>query len=676
MSATSRSCSARPVRPARRSSCGSRTDNLSSNAERDRRRTSGSAPATGAITSLPLHYCYGLSVLHSHLVAGAAVVVTEASVVDPCFTARAAERTASPTWPACRTPSTCSSAAVTERMRAPTLRFLTQAGGRLAPDRRASAGSPAAERWGAAALRHVRTDRGDGPDGVPAALDRSRAAPASDRCADPRRKPPHRAPSTGGATDVGELVYRGPNVMLGYATDRRRSRRRSASSTELATGDVARFHADDGVFEIVGRRSRFVKPFGVRVDLDAGRAGRSPRRPRRGRRRRRRRAHRRRRSRRRPPTRCARTVSELVGTAGQHGSSSTTPVRCRARRRERSTTTRCGGEARRCSPTASVRRDGATRRNRSPAIFADRAGSCQDVDARRARSSALGGDSLSYVECSIRARASSSATFPTTGTCDPSTTSTRVRARRASRRAAARHDGGSAGGRDLRDRRDPHGPRGTSRAAPICCSPSSGSTSVVSSSRSRRRPQRHPRRTAHRARTAAMPTDAVGRSRDGARRRLRRRHAGLLANNYAGGREPTTTGPLAVLVRRGVRAPAPCSRPLLLAVPAVRRLERRYSYAFRAPRRASARTGLTAGYGAAGRRIDGLDQLGSLVADVVDVGADGVHVEQRVGRRDAAGPTASRCRRCPGRATSPTPTAGGSPACGRGSATSSRWPTS
>ena len=37
---------------------------------------------------------------------------------------------------------------------------------------------------------------------------------------------------------------------------------------ELRTGDLARFDPDDGVFEIVGRRSRFVKPFGLRIDLD------------------------------------------------------------------------------------------------------------------------------------------------------------------------------------------------------------------------------------------------------------------------------------------------------------------------------------------------------------------------------------------------------------------------
>ncbi len=38
---------------------------------------------------------------------------------------------------------------------------------------------------------------------------------------------------------------------------------------ELATGDLARYDSVGDVFEIVGRSSRFVKPFGVRIDLDA-----------------------------------------------------------------------------------------------------------------------------------------------------------------------------------------------------------------------------------------------------------------------------------------------------------------------------------------------------------------------------------------------------------------------
>ena len=38
-----------------------------------------------AATSLPLHYCYGLSVLHSHLLVGGSVWLTDESVVDDAF---------------------------------------------------------------------------------------------------------------------------------------------------------------------------------------------------------------------------------------------------------------------------------------------------------------------------------------------------------------------------------------------------------------------------------------------------------------------------------------------------------------------------------------------------------------------------------------------------------------
>ena len=39
--------------------------------------------ADRAMTTLPLHYCYGLSVLNSHLVAGASVRLNSRSVIDP-----------------------------------------------------------------------------------------------------------------------------------------------------------------------------------------------------------------------------------------------------------------------------------------------------------------------------------------------------------------------------------------------------------------------------------------------------------------------------------------------------------------------------------------------------------------------------------------------------------------
>jgi len=69
-----------------------------------------------------------------------------------------------------------------------------------------------------------------------------------------------------GGADVGELVYRGPNVMLGYA-HRPADLGLGRTVSTLRTGDIGRLDAD-GLFEILGRVGRFIKPFGVRVDLD------------------------------------------------------------------------------------------------------------------------------------------------------------------------------------------------------------------------------------------------------------------------------------------------------------------------------------------------------------------------------------------------------------------------
>lgn len=216
------------------------------------------------ITSLPLHYCYGLSVLHSHLVVGGAVVLTEASVIDPCFAAAMRDRAVTNVAGVPHTFELLQRAGP-ELIHTESLRFVTQAGGRLAPDR-VSAWLERTARWGAefyvmygqteatARIAYLPPDlaaRRPGAIGRPIPGGQLEVRPVA-----------------GMPEGVGELVYRGPNVMLGYATTPH-DLSLGATLTELATGDVGRFHADDGVFEIVGRTSRFVKPFGLRVDLDA-----------------------------------------------------------------------------------------------------------------------------------------------------------------------------------------------------------------------------------------------------------------------------------------------------------------------------------------------------------------------------------------------------------------------
>ena len=91
-------------------------------------------PSDTAATTLPLSYCYGMSVVNSHLLVGASLALTDLSVVDPCF------------WDLVRSRDVTSFAAVPytfdlldrvgfEHMDLPSLRYITQAGGRLAPER-------------------------------------------------------------------------------------------------------------------------------------------------------------------------------------------------------------------------------------------------------------------------------------------------------------------------------------------------------------------------------------------------------------------------------------------------------------------------------------------------------------------------------------------------------------
>jgi acyl-CoA synthetase (AMP-forming)/AMP-acid ligase II len=228
----------------------------------------GLSPADRGITSLPLHYCYGLSVLHSHLGAGASVVLTGASVVDPCFAAAVHHHGVTNLAGVPYTFEMLERSGP-ERIHAPSLRLLTQAGGRMAPEAVAR-WRDRAEGWGADLyVMYGQTEATARMAYLPPHLARVRPNAIG-------------VPIPGGALEVrplggldgehgdgvGELVYSGPNVMMGYATGDD-DLADGPTLTELRTGDLGRFDPEHGVFEIVGRRSRLVKPFGLRIDLDA-----------------------------------------------------------------------------------------------------------------------------------------------------------------------------------------------------------------------------------------------------------------------------------------------------------------------------------------------------------------------------------------------------------------------
>ena len=65
----------------------------------------------------------------------------------------------------------------------------------------------------------------------------------------------------------GELVYEGPNVTLGYAYSHEDLMNPDERRGVLSTGDIARRDAD-GFYYIEGRMSRFLKIYGIRISMD------------------------------------------------------------------------------------------------------------------------------------------------------------------------------------------------------------------------------------------------------------------------------------------------------------------------------------------------------------------------------------------------------------------------
>jgi acyl carrier protein len=207
------------------------------------------------ITSLPLHYCYGLSVLHTHLHRGAAVVLSTASVVDPCFRDAMGRHGVTNLAGVPHTFELLERAGF-ERWSLPHLRFVTQAGGRLAPHRVRRLAEQGRQGGWQLFVMYGQTEATARMAYLPPEMAAERPEAIG-------------IPIPGGALSVdpsGELVYRGPNVMMGYA-EGPEDLALGRCVEELRTGDLA-VRRPDGLWQITGRASRFLKVFGLRIDLD------------------------------------------------------------------------------------------------------------------------------------------------------------------------------------------------------------------------------------------------------------------------------------------------------------------------------------------------------------------------------------------------------------------------
>ncbi|MEU5690959.1 AMP-binding protein [Actinosynnema sp. NPDC020468] len=227
----------------------------------------GIGPDEVAPTSLPLHYSYGMSVLNSHLRRGATVVVEPTGVMGRPF------------WQAVERYAITSLAGVPyhyemlKRLRFdpakyPSLRTITQAGGKLRDDLVVEFNEKMLAAGGRMFVMYGQTEAAPRMATVPAAKLADKigsAGPALPGGAFAIRG--EDGVETAEADVVGEVLYRGPNVMMGYAESESELALADVVGGVLETGDLGRLDADGYLF-ITGRLKRIGKVFGNRVNLD------------------------------------------------------------------------------------------------------------------------------------------------------------------------------------------------------------------------------------------------------------------------------------------------------------------------------------------------------------------------------------------------------------------------
>lgn len=219
------------------------------------------------ITTLPMSYTYGLSIINSHIYKGAAVLLTDRSVVEKEF------------WDffAAQKATTFGGVPYTFKMlkylgflkmQLPSLKVITQAGGKLPIELQETFTKYAAEnnrqfivmygqteataRMAYLPWEYAETKRGS--IGIVIPKGNFQLEGEDGQVVSEARK-------------EGELIYYGPNVTMGYAYDRASLSVGDENHGRLETGDIA-CRDEDGFYYITGRKKRFLKLLGKRVSLD------------------------------------------------------------------------------------------------------------------------------------------------------------------------------------------------------------------------------------------------------------------------------------------------------------------------------------------------------------------------------------------------------------------------
>lgn len=208
------------------------------------------------ITSLPMYYSYGISIINSHFAVGATIVLTEKSVIDPAFWTLAKKQNATSVSGVPYTYEMFRQSRVMD-MDLPSIKTFTQAGGKMSKDDVAFFAEKCKQKGRKLIVMYGQTEASPRISYLPF----DKAVEKSDSIGIP-------IPGVKlSVSEDGELVCEGPNVFQGYAESFTDLNKGDEHSGILFTGDMAR-QDSDGYFYITGRKKRFVKVYGNRVGLD------------------------------------------------------------------------------------------------------------------------------------------------------------------------------------------------------------------------------------------------------------------------------------------------------------------------------------------------------------------------------------------------------------------------
>ncbi len=219
------------------------------------------------MVDLPINYTMGLSVLNSHLYAGATALLTALNPISPKY------------WEFLKSNEATTLTNVPYyyeilkklrffRMDLPSLKIISQGGGRLNDELYKECAEYAHNTGRKFIPTYGQTEGTARMAYLPAEL-------AREKCGSIGRAIPNgklyvvdeegNEITTPGV--IGEMVYEGPNVTLGYAQQGEDLALGDERHGILYTGDMVKTD-EDGCFYIVGRKKRFLKLWGYRVGLD------------------------------------------------------------------------------------------------------------------------------------------------------------------------------------------------------------------------------------------------------------------------------------------------------------------------------------------------------------------------------------------------------------------------